>query len=130
MNSIFPWIILLAPAGAAVLIATVTNRSRNLSVFISVSAVLLSFVLSCYLFSQRNITAAQFTWIDFPGIFTVPLGLSLDALSQTMLLIVTGIGSLIEIYSIGYMRDDDGKSRYFAGLSLFIFCHARNRSLE
>ena len=38
-----------------------------------------------------------------------------------MLLIVTGVGALIHIYSFGYMRDDDGKARYFASLSLFMF---------
>ena len=38
-----------------------------------------------------------------------------------MLVLVTGVGALIHIYSFGYMRDDEGKSRYFAGLSLFMF---------
>ena len=38
-----------------------------------------------------------------------------------MLVLVTGIGALIHIYSLGYMRDDDGKARYFAELSLFMF---------
>ena len=38
-----------------------------------------------------------------------------------MLLVVTGVGALIHIYSLGYMNDDAGKSRYFAGLSLFMF---------
>ncbi len=115
-----PWIILLAPAVAAALITIATGRSRALSVFVSVTAVLLSFVLSCVIFRQ-DISATQGSWLDFPGIFSVPLALTLDPLSKTMLLIVTGIGSLIHIYSVGYMRDDDGKSRYFAGLSLFIF---------
>jgi len=45
----------------------------------------------------------------------------LDKLSKTMLVLVSGVGSLIHIYSLGYMRDDEGKSRYFAALSLFMF---------
>ena len=45
----------------------------------------------------------------------------LDRLSKTMLVLVTGVGALIHIYSLGYMRDDEGKSRYFAALSLFMF---------
>src|SRR5205823_6749389 len=49
------------------------------------------------------------------------LGLTLDSLSRMMLLVVSGVGSLIHIYSLGYMRDDEGKSRYFAALSLFMF---------
>src|SRR6202035_5042244 len=45
----------------------------------------------------------------------------LDDLSRLMLLVVSGVGGLIHIYSLGYMRDDEGKSRYFAALSLFMF---------
>src|SRR3954464_6607886 len=49
------------------------------------------------------------------------LGLVIDNLSRTMLLLVTGIGALIHIYSLGYMKEDQGKSRYFASLSFFMF---------
>ena len=48
-------------------------------------------------------------------------GLKLDPLSLMMLLIVTGVGGAIHIYSAGYMHDDPGLSRYFACLSLFTF---------
>ena len=51
----------------------------------------------------------------------MPIGLTLDPLSRSMLFMVTGVGSLIHIYSFGYMHDDAGKSRYFASLSLFMF---------
>ena len=51
----------------------------------------------------------------------VPIGFVLDDLSCLMLLVVSGVGSLIHIYSLSYMRDDGGKSRYFAALSLFMF---------
>jgi NADH:ubiquinone oxidoreductase subunit 5 (subunit L)/multisubunit Na+/H+ antiporter MnhA subunit len=51
----------------------------------------------------------------------VPLGFTLDQLSKTMLLVVSGVGATIHIYSLGYMRDDEGRSRYFAALSLFMF---------
>src|SRR5207244_2051234 len=54
-------------------------------------------------------------------LFKVPFGFVLDNLSKTMLVLVSGVGSLIHIYSLGYMRDDEGKSRYFAALSLFMF---------
>ena len=56
-----------------------------------------------------------------PPLFHVPLGLTLDQLSKTMAVVVSGVGALIHIYSLGYMRDDQGKSRYFAALSLFMF---------
>ena len=120
-NGSLPWYILLLPLGSAAAINFVTRRSKPLSSFISVAAVLASFVCSYLLFRQPDLSAAQVTWIDFPGIFTVPLGFSLDGLSKTMLLVVTGVGALIHIYSLGYMRNEDGQSRYFAALSLFMF---------
>jgi len=72
-------------------------------------------------FMQSNISAPESTWIEISGIFKVPFGFVLDNLSKTMLVLVSGIGALIHIYSLGYMRDDEGKSRYFAALSLFRF---------
>src|SRR5438067_7989456 len=116
-----PWIILLAPLVSAGLITFFTRKFRGLSSFISVAAVLVSLACSWIVFLQPNTPAPEQTWIDIPGAFHVSLGLSLDSLSKTMLLIVTFVGSLIHIYSLGYMRHDEGKSRYFAGLSLFIF---------
>ena len=47
-----------------------------------------------------------------------------------MLVLVTGVGALIHIYSLGYMREDEGKSRYFAALSLLHVRHARDRPRE
>src|SRR5436190_2515658 len=121
MNSLVPWIILLAPLVSAVVITLFTLRWKALSSFISIAAVLITFVCSCLIFTRPQISAAQMTWIDVAGIFRVPLGLVLDQLSKTMLVLVSGVGSLIHIYSLGYMRDDEGKSRYFAALSLFMF---------
>ena len=121
MNSILPWIILLAPLFSAVVITLFTLRWKALSSFISVAAVLVSFVCSCLIFSQSGISPPEFTWIELGGVFKVPFGFVLDGLSKTMLLVVSGVGSLIHIYSLGYMRDDEGKSRYFAALSLFMF---------
>ena len=92
-----------------------------MSSFISIAAVLVSFVCSCLIFTQSSIAAAEFTWIDIGGAFKVPLGFTLDQLSKTMLVLVSGVGATIHIYSLGYMRDDEGKSRYFAALSLFMF---------
>src|SRR5207237_2224817 len=60
-------------------------------------------------------------WIDISGVFKVPFGCTLDQLSKTMLVLVSGVGATIHIYSLGYMRDDEGKSGYFAALSLFVF---------
>jgi NADH-quinone oxidoreductase subunit L len=121
MKTLLPWYALLAPLVSAVTITLFFRRSKTLSSFISIAAVLVSFICSCLIFSRPNLSAPELTWLDFPGVFTVPFALTLDGLSKTMLLVVSGVGSLIHIYSLGYMRDDEGRSRYFAGLSLFMF---------
>ena len=117
-----PWIILLAPLLSAVFITLFTQKMRDLSALISVGAVLISFVCVCLLAFQPNgLQVAQFHWLDFGPSFNVSIGFSIDKLSKGMLFVVTGVGALIHIYSLGYMAGDDGKSRYFAGLSLFMF---------
>jgi len=121
MNSILPWLGLLTPLASAIFITLFTLRWKALSSFISTAAVLGSFVCSCLIFTRPAVSAPELTWIDLGGVFNVPLGFVLDSLSKTMLVLVSGIGSLIHIYSLGYMRDDEGKSRYFAALSLFMF---------
>src|SRR5881296_2493718 len=121
MNSLLPWITLLAPLFSAVVITLFTLRWKAVSSFISIGAVLVSFTCSCLIFTQSGIAATEFAWIDISGTFKVPLGFTLDQLSKTMLVLVSGVGATIHIYSLGYMRDDEGKSRYFAALSLFMF---------
>jgi NADH-quinone oxidoreductase subunit L len=121
MNSILPWTILLSPLASAVVITLFTLRWKAVSSSISVAAVLVSFTCSCLIFTQSNIAATEFTWIDIGGAFKVPLGFTLDQLSKTMLVLVSGVGATIHIYSLGYIRDDEGKARYFAALSLFMF---------
>src|SRR5438477_8100792 len=121
MPSILPWLVLMAPLISAAVITLFTLRWKAVSSFISIAAVLVSFACSCLIFTQSGIATAHFNWIDIPGAFKVPLDLTLDQLSKTMLLLVSGVGATIHIYSLGYMRDDEGKSRYFAALSLFMF---------
>ncbi len=121
MNSFYPWLILLAPFASATVITLFTLRSKSLSSAISIAAVLVSFCCSCFIFAQPKTTVPELVWIDITPIFRVPLGLTLDQLSRTMGVLVSGVGALIHIYSLGYIRNDEGKSRYFAALSLFMF---------
>jgi len=121
MNPLLPCLILLAPLLSAAVITLFTLRWKTLSSAISIAAVLVSFICSCLIFAHRTVAATEFTWIGISGVFHVPLGLTLDQLSRTMAVLVSGIGAVIHIYSLGYMRDDEGKSRYFAALSLFMF---------
>ena len=88
------------------------------------AAVGASFALAFYLFWQMASTAiwrdTVFTWIQ-SGSFQVNLSFQVDALTAVMLLIVTGIGFLIHVYSLGYMGHDDDRVRFFIYLNLFIF---------
>ena len=69
---------------------------------------------------DRVQTQELFEWIRV-GAFSVGATLRLDPLSATMILVVTGIGTLIHIYAIGYMRDDPRYGRFFAYMNLFVF---------
>jgi NADH-quinone oxidoreductase subunit L len=87
-------------------------------------AIIGSFVLSVFaLFDVINgkvINEDLYTWI-VSGNFKVSIGFLIDPLTAVMLIVVTGVGSLIHIYSIGYMHGDKGYYRFFSYLSLFVF---------
>src|SRR5215469_14121798 len=119
MNSA-PWIILFSPLLAAAVIAIATQPLKKLSSYLSVAAVAVSFVFALVVFGSSGVQDVSFNWIDL-GVFQIRIGYLIDDFSKMMLLVVTGVGLLIHIYSIGYMHDDRGRSRYFAGLSLFMF---------
>ncbi len=121
MSGFLPWSVLLLPLISAAVILLFTGRWRDISASVSVGAAIIGFVCSCLIFRSPETTAVQFTWIDLRPLLYVPLGLTLDGLSNTMLVLVTGVGAMIHIYSLGYMQNDAGKSRYFASLSLFMF---------
>jgi NADH-quinone oxidoreductase subunit L len=92
---------------------------------IACGVVLASFVLALIIFSQlpgdgRAIQVTLFDWIR-AGNFSASMGFMVDPLSSLMMLIITGVGFLIHVYSIGYMHDDAGYNRFFAYLNLFIF---------
>ncbi len=63
---------------------------------------------------------SRFSWIEVGG-FTAPISFRVDSLTSLLLVMVTFVGSLIVIYSIGYMRGDRGYWRFFAAVSLFLF---------
>src|SRR5688572_6178005 len=122
--NILPWIVLLTPLAAAIGIALFTRRDGRLSAQLSIIAVIISFVASVILFGlfsgKDRVSTNPVQWLSLGGL-SIQFGISLDPLSLLMLLIVTGVGGAIHVYSYGYMRDDPGFARYFAGLSLFTF---------
>ena len=101
------------------------SLGKSLSGTIGTAAVAVSFAATIYFFVQINqtgqaITINLFDWIAI-GNFNVSFGFLLDQLSLLWLLFVTGIGSLIHLYSISYMHDDEKMNSFFAYLNLFIF---------
>jgi NADH-quinone oxidoreductase subunit L len=94
----------------------------NLAGIISTVAVLISFVCSLLLlkqFSGQTQIVKLFDWISV-GALNIPFSFQIDQLSLLMLLIITGIGTLIHLYSMGYMHHDEGMGKFFAFLNLFI----------
>jgi len=102
------------------------NMSKGLVGFIGCGAVLVSFLISLGIFleltsqTQKSVTVDFFDWINV-GTLSIPFSFLIDPLSSLFLLIITGIGFLIHLYSTGYMSHDEGFSRFFAYLNLFVF---------
>ncbi|RRJ93908.1 NADH-quinone oxidoreductase subunit L [Flavobacterium macacae] len=118
--------LLLAPfAGFLFNIFFGKKVSRNISGTIGTIAVAVSFIVSLNFFFQINSTKQPilidlFQWMTLEN-FNVNFSFLLDQLSVLWLLFVTGIGTLIHIYSISYMHDDENLNKFFAYLNLFIF---------
>src|SRR3954471_22943387 len=110
MNLTFiPWIILFLPLAAAVVITLFTQRDRKVSAGLSVGAVVAGFILSVIFIKIAGWTPAtnevSLKWLEV-GNLNIDFGLHFDPLSLAMMLVVTGVASLIHIYSMGYMHDD------------------------
>jgi len=122
------WIVLVPLLGAAA--GGILNRRlpRRVAGLLACAAVGVSFALSVTAFLRlaalppdaRLLTDTMTTWMGF-GNFQVDLGFALDPLSAVMALVVTGVGFLIHVYSLGYMAHDAGLPRFFTYLNLFIF---------
>ncbi len=118
------WIVLI-PLCAAVFNAFFGRALGGKSAgVVASSAVAVSFALALYVFWLLPPTGvfgdALYTWIE-SGSFQVALSFQVDALTAVMLLVVTGIGFLIHIYSLGYMAHDESMARFFVYLNLFVF---------
>ncbi|HLP78013.1 MAG TPA: NADH-quinone oxidoreductase subunit L [Candidatus Paceibacterota bacterium] len=121
-----PWIILFLPLLAAAAITLFTQKNRSLSAGLSVGAVVISFGLSVLFVAANGWEPADagklsVNWLSIGDALHIDFGFKLDPLSLAMILMVTGVAALIHIYSVGYMHDDPGFSRFFASLSLFTF---------
>src|SRR5712671_3317815 len=116
----FPWFILLNPLIAAVLILVATRKNHGLSAVISTLSAFFGLAAALCAWSLPEVHSAV-QWLDFGKMLQVPFGVKLDQLAKAMLLVVTGIGFLVHLYSTVYMEHDDARSRFFGHLSLFMF---------
>ncbi|HEU5124894.1 MAG TPA: NADH-quinone oxidoreductase subunit L [Verrucomicrobiae bacterium] len=121
-----PWLILFLPLLSAAVITLFTQKHRGLSAGLSIGAVVISFALSVLFVAANgwepaNAENISRNWLSIGDALHIDFGFKLDTLSLVMIVMVTGVASLIHIYSVGYMHDDPGFSRFFACLSLFTF---------
>ncbi|MFV7234008.1 NADH-quinone oxidoreductase subunit L [Flavobacterium sp. ZB4R12] len=126
MNTNIALVLVLAPfLGFLINVFFGKSLGKSLSGIIGTLSVVVSFIATVYFFSgiaaqPEGIRIALFDWIQISN-FKVDFGFQLDQLSILWLLFVTGIGSLIHLYSISYMHDDENMHQFFAYLNLFIF---------
>ena len=98
---------------------------KNVVGGIATLVVFISFCIAGYIFlnfdkDSQPVIVRAFEWFRINGV-QVNFSFQIDQLSLMMVMIITGIGSLIHLYSIGYMHNDSGFHRFFAYLNLFIF---------
>jgi NADH-quinone oxidoreductase subunit L len=116
MNSL-PWLLLFLPLVVAA-VNHLALRKNPLVPLVSTASAVATLVISCLLLGKNETTA--FNWATI-GDFHLQIGIKLDQLSTGMMIVVTGVGALVHIFSLAYMKDDEAKARYFTGLSLFMF---------
>src|SRR6476660_7096592 len=123
------WVCLLLPLAAALAITLAGTRpSRRVTAYVSTLTTMGAFVAAVIAFigllgespDERVNTTTSWTWLS-AGPYHFGFTLLTDQLSIVMMLIVTGVGSLIVAYSVGYMDREDEERRYFAYMSLFVF---------
>ena len=112
------------------LIISLGNKrlSHGVAAWVGCGSVLLSFIISVILFAtlltkpeeERFLITVLIDWITV-GNLSVSISFLVDPLSSIMLLIITGVGFLIHVYSVGYMHGDTGFNKYFSYLNLFVF---------
>jgi NADH-quinone oxidoreductase subunit L len=123
VESSLAYIILLPLLGSAAAFV-IGRNNKNWAGWIATLAAASSFGIVLNLFSRLSKGGTfefnLFNWFS-AGSFSVDFMLRFDALTAVMCLVITGVGSLIHLYSIAYMAEDEGKHRFFSYLNLFLF---------
>ena len=123
----YAWLLVALPAFGALVLLIGGRRTNAWGQLLGCATVLASFVYGAVLFSEwlslgaeeRTRELSLGTWFAVNSL-QVDFGLRLDPLSLTFVLLITGVGGLIHIYSIGYMSHDPGRRRFFGYLNLFV----------
>src|SRR5687767_7618400 len=119
------WLLIALPLAGAAILLLGGRRTDRWGHLLGMATVVVAFLLALvYTFQlaglhERAVSVELFTFIS-TGELDVRAGLLYDALSAIFVLLITGVGSLIHIYSVGYMAHDDGRRRFFAFLNLFV----------
>lgn len=121
------WLVFALPLFGAAVLLLGGRRTDSWGHLLATTLAAASFVLGAVMFvgmigrgaAERAVTKTLFTWIPTDGL-TVDFGLQLDQLSMCFVLLITGVGTLIHVYSIGYMAHDPDRRRFFAYLNLFL----------
>ncbi|MFD6894753.1 NADH-quinone oxidoreductase subunit L [Rhodococcus sp. NPDC060086] len=121
------WLIPALPLAGAVVLLLAGRRSDTWGHLLGCATAITSFVLGLVAFAdmlgaaaaERTVQNSLFVWVPVDSL-RVDFGLQLDQLSMCFVLLITGVGSLIHLYSIGYMAHDDARRRFFAYLNLFL----------
>ncbi|MFT3990600.1 MAG: NADH-quinone oxidoreductase subunit L [Luteolibacter sp.] len=111
------WILLFLPLIVAAFNQLLLKKSP-LVPWISTASAFATLAIAILLLGKEQTAAFQWATI---GDFSLSIGYKLDRLSTGMMIVVTGIGALVHLFSLAYMKDDEAKARYFTGLSLFMF---------
>jgi NADH-quinone oxidoreductase subunit L len=121
------WLLLAFPLAGAVVLLLGGKRTDRFGHLIGVAmpvaafcyGLIAFFAMLSYPASQRSRDLYLFTWIPVAG-FHVDIGLLLDPLSMCFVLLITGVGSLIHIFAVGYMAQDPARRRFFGYMNLFV----------
>ena len=123
------WLILISPLTGFIILSWMGNRvSRQQAGALGCGTVGISFLVTLIALTELLIgeesskggVSTLYNWVT-AGSFTLNLSILVDPLSVFMLLIVTGVGFVIHVYSVGYMDKDPEFNRFFAYLNFFIF---------
>ncbi len=116
------WFLLILPLLSAAVIHLGLKKNAFLSSMVATGSAGATLLLTLLLLGQAtdNPEPIRFAWATF-GDFNVNIGILLDGMAAKMMLVVTGVGTLVHVFSLAYMAKEKAKARYFCGLSLFMF---------